>query len=76
MAHLKSLGVSSGLHFQGAHDFSYYAKCRRGDLSTTQAVSDQVITLPLHSYMSEPTLVRVASAVRSFYGMSAAQPPR
>ncbi len=74
MAHLKSVSVGSGIHFQGAHDFSFYSKCRRGDLSTTLAVSDQVITLPLHSYMSTSTLVRVASAVRSFYGMSEARP--
>ena len=67
IAHLKDNGVSSGIHFLGAHDFSFYAQCRRADLGVTESVTEQVITLPLHSYMSEATLERVASAVRSFY---------
>ncbi len=67
VAHLKELGVSSGIHFLGAHDFSFYAHCRRGDLSVTERAAEQVITLPLHSYMSAATLERVTSAVRSFY---------
>jgi dTDP-4-amino-4,6-dideoxygalactose transaminase len=66
VAHLKQQGVSSGIHFLGAHTFSFYAHCRRGDLSATELAGDQVITLPLHSYMTDGTLDRVIAAVRSF----------
>ena len=65
--HLKSAGVATGIHFQGAHEFSYYRNSRRGDLSVTHAAADRVLTLPLHSYMSEADLDRVVSAVTSFY---------
>ncbi|MEY1677488.1 DegT/DnrJ/EryC1/StrS family aminotransferase [Gordonia sp. ABKF26] len=65
--HLKSLGVATGIHFQGAHGFSYYRNSRRGDLSVTEAAADRVVTLPLHSYMSRADLDRVVSGVRAFY---------
>ncbi|WP_431839502.1 DegT/DnrJ/EryC1/StrS family aminotransferase [Gordonia hongkongensis] len=65
--HLKSAGVATGIHFQGAHEFSFYRNSRRGDLSVTHAAADRVLTLPLHSYMSDADLDRVVSAVTSFY---------
>lgn len=66
--HLAQLGVATGIHFQGAHDFSYYKACRRGPLDVTERVSSEVLTLPLHSYMTESSLDRVVSGVRSFFG--------
>ena len=67
MAHLKDLGISTGIHFLGAHEFSYYADSRRGDLSVTDRATQQVLTLPLHSYMDEADLDRVVAGVRSFF---------
>lgn len=68
MAHLKDRGVATGIHFLGAHTFTHYEACRRGDLRVTEKVSDQVVTLPLHSFMDAATLDRVADAVLSFFG--------
>jgi dTDP-4-amino-4,6-dideoxygalactose transaminase len=66
--HLNERGVSSGIHFLGAQEFSFYAGCRRGDLSVTEAATQQVLTLPLHPYMVQDTLERVIEAVTSFFG--------
>ena len=68
MAHMKTQGVATGIHFLGAHAFSYYEDCRRSDLSVTERVSDQVITLPLYSFMDERTIDRVVESVASFFG--------
>jgi dTDP-4-amino-4,6-dideoxygalactose transaminase len=65
--HLKRSGVSTGIHFTGAHDFSFYRDCRRGSLTVTESVVDRVLTLPLHSYMDTETLDRVIEGVRSFF---------
>jgi len=65
--HLSERGISTGIHFLGAHDFSFYKDSRRGDLSVTEQVTEQVLTLPLHSYMDQQTLDRVIEGVRSFY---------
>lgn len=67
MAHLKERGVASGIHFMGAHRYSFYEGNRRDDLSVTDAVSAQVVTLPLHPFMDVETIERVAEAVRSYF---------
>ena len=66
-AHLKALDIGSGIHFLGAHEFSFYAASRRGPLPVTRAATAQVLTLPLHPYMSADTVERVADGVRSFF---------
>jgi dTDP-4-amino-4,6-dideoxygalactose transaminase len=70
MAHLKERGIGTGIHFLGAHEFTFYSGCRRDDLAVTQEVTGQVVTLPLHPFMSGETLGRVVDAVRSFFGAS------
>lgn len=65
--HLKRLDIGTGIHFLGAHHFSYYRECRRGSLDVTEAAADRVLTLPLHPYMSRSTLDRVIEGVRGFF---------
>ena len=64
---LKQRGVPTGIHFLGAHEFSLYRNARRGDLSVTDRVVREELTLPLWSYMDEPVLDRVAGAIREFF---------
>jgi dTDP-4-amino-4,6-dideoxygalactose transaminase len=68
MAHLRDRGIGTGIHFLGAHEFSFYAGCRQDDLAVTREATGQVVTLPLHPFMSVETLDRVVDAVRSFFG--------
>jgi dTDP-4-amino-4,6-dideoxygalactose transaminase len=68
IAHLKERGIATGIHFLGAHEFSFYKDCRRGPLDVTERATGQVLTLPLHPYMDEGSLARVVDGVRSFYG--------
>jgi dTDP-4-amino-4,6-dideoxygalactose transaminase len=67
VTHLEARGIATGVHFQGAHEFSLYRSCRSGDLSTTELLSAQQLTLPLHSFMDDGTLERVIEGVRSFF---------
>lgn len=64
--HLAEGGIDSGLHWQPGHTFSLFRGCRRGDLTVTGKVADEIVTIPLHSEMSEHTLERIAAAVESF----------
>lgn len=68
--HLEERGIATGVHFQGAHEFSLYGACRSGDLSTTKRLSERQLTLPLHPVMDDPTLARVIDGVRSFFRRS------
>jgi dTDP-4-amino-4,6-dideoxygalactose transaminase len=67
VTHLEARGIATGVHFQGAHEFTLYRSCRSGDLSTTELLSAQQLTLPLHSVMDDETLERVIEGVRSFF---------
>ncbi|MDF2739750.1 MAG: hypothetical protein K0S88_1117 [Actinomycetia bacterium] len=64
---LKTRGVPTGIHFLGAHDFTWYRDARRGDLSVTDRVVREELTLPLWSYMDDEVLDRVAGAIREFF---------
>jgi len=65
-AYLLERGVDTGIHWQPGHWFTLLRDCRRGDLSVTDRVGHEVVSLPLHSMMSTETLDRVIQAIASF----------
>ena len=65
--HLSSHGIDTGIHWQPGHSFTLLRGCRRGDLSVTERVGTEILTLPLHSAPSEQLIERVAEGVRSFF---------
>ncbi len=67
ISHLADRGIASGIHFLGAHEFSFYRDCRKDELPVTEAVASQVVTLPLHSFMTDETVEQVVDGVRSFF---------
>ncbi len=60
-------GIDTGIHWQPGHWFTLLKDCRRGDLSVTDRVGHQILSLPLHSRMSTETLDRVITAVQGFF---------
>ena len=67
-AHLLDQGVDTGIHWQPGHWFTLLKHCRSGDLSVTDRVGREILSLPLHSCMSHETLDSVIIAIRSFFG--------
>ncbi len=65
--HLAEQGVDTGIHWQPAHWFTLFRECRRGDLSVTDRVGQEILSLPLHSMMSTGSLDRVVGGVESFF---------
>lgn len=66
-AYLKGQGVDTGIHWQPGHTFTLLKDCRRGDLAVTDRVGAEILSLPLHSRMSEATVERVVAAVEAFF---------
>ena len=64
--HMKNHGVDTGIHWQAGHSFTFLKDCRRGSLDVTERVVEQILSLPLHSKMSESDIDRVIHSVRSF----------
>ncbi len=60
-------GVDTGIHWQPGHWFTLFEKCRRGDLSVTDRVGKEIMTLPLHSMMDDEDRQRVVTSVMEFF---------
>lgn len=65
--HLAALGVDTGIHWQPGHAFTLLRECRRGDMTVTERVGREIVTLPLHSAHAPGTLERVVEGVASFF---------
>uniref|UniRef100_Q07IQ7 DegT/DnrJ/EryC1/StrS aminotransferase n=1 Tax=Rhodopseudomonas palustris (strain BisA53) TaxID=316055 RepID=Q07IQ7_RHOP5 len=74
IAHMDARGIDVGIHFIPVHKHTHFADCRRGDMSVTDKVVEEVLTLPLHSRMAPEAVERVIDGVTSFFGASAAVP--
>jgi len=67
IAHLDEMGVDVGIHFIPVHKHSFFSKCKSGDMTTTDHIVEEVMTLPLHSLMKAEYAERVIRSVRGFY---------
>lgn len=70
-AFLKERGIDTGIHWQPGHWFSLFKDCRKGDLSVTDRVGNEVLSLPLHSLMPEDSQRRVIDGVKQFFASRA-----
>ncbi|HTD38085.1 MAG TPA: DegT/DnrJ/EryC1/StrS family aminotransferase [Candidatus Limnocylindrales bacterium] len=70
-AFMAERGIDTGIHWQPGHWFTLFKDCRRGDLSVTDRVGDEVLSLPLHSMMADETVDRVADAVAAYFAPKA-----
>jgi len=66
-AYLRVRGVDTGIHWQPGHWFTLFKDCRRGDLSVSDRVGHEVLSLPLHSLMGTETLDSVIGGIRDFF---------
>jgi dTDP-4-amino-4,6-dideoxygalactose transaminase len=62
--HLRDHGIATGIHFMPAHRYSLYESCDRGDLSVTEEVSSEIVTLPLHSFMHEADIAYICNTIK------------
>jgi len=67
IAHLQKCLIDTGIHFIPVHKHSYFADAPHGDLSVTDKVVNEVLTLPLHSNMRPAYVERVIEGVTDFF---------
>lgn len=65
--HLKAEGIDTGIHWQPGHWFTLLKDAKRGDMTVTDAVGEEILSLPLHSKMKEVTVRRVSLAIKQFF---------
>jgi len=72
-AYLRSRGIETGVHWVPGNRHRWLRDARGTDkLPITNRVGDEILTLPLWSFMSPSTIAEVASAIREFFGKSSA----
>ncbi len=67
IAFLQERLIDTGIHFIPVHKHSYFADAPHGDLSVTDKVVREVLTLPLHSNMRPEFVERVIEGVTSYF---------
>lgn len=70
-AHLEAQGIGSAVYYpEPLHLQPCFAPLgyRKGDLPVAEALCGEVVSLPIFPELGEERLVRVAEAVRAFYG--------
>lgn len=65
--HLNNLNIDTGIHWTPVHRFSYFSDCKKGDLSITEKIEEEILTIPLHSNMREDFVKRVIDGITSFF---------
>jgi dTDP-4-amino-4,6-dideoxygalactose transaminase len=65
--HLKSNGIDTGIHWQPGHWFSLLKDARRGDLSVTDRIGHEILSLPLHSKMALPVVEHIVNKISEFF---------
>jgi dTDP-4-amino-4,6-dideoxygalactose transaminase len=65
--HMQNNNVDVGVHFIPVHRHKHFSNCRYGEMSVTNLVAQEVLTLPLHSNMKNEYVERVIAAVSSYY---------
>ena len=65
--HLQDLNIDVGIHFIPVHKHKFFQDSKRGDMTITEEVVKQVLTLPLHSKMKHEFVNRVIDGVTSFF---------
>jgi dTDP-4-amino-4,6-dideoxygalactose transaminase len=65
--HLSERGIDTGIHWQPGHWFSLLKDFRGGDLTVTDQIGKEILSLPLHSCMKREDLDQVIDGIRSFF---------
>jgi dTDP-4-amino-4,6-dideoxygalactose transaminase len=66
---LADRGIDTGIHWQPGHWFSLLKDCRRGDLTVTERVGHEILSLPLHSRITDATVDRVVNGIQAYFSL-------
>jgi dTDP-4-amino-4,6-dideoxygalactose transaminase len=65
--YLGKRGIDTGIHWQPGHLFTRFAQFRKGQMTVTEQVGREILSLPLHSSMSGELVDTISDAVISFF---------
>jgi dTDP-4-amino-4,6-dideoxygalactose transaminase len=60
-------GIDTGIHWQPGHWFSLLKDAKRGDLSVTEQIGHEILSLPLHSCMAADEIEKIVKFITLFF---------
>ena len=68
VAHMQARGIAVRRYYTANHDLKFYrGKYRRQDLSFTNAIKDRIVSLPLHTVMSDEEMDYLFTTVADYF---------
>lgn len=64
---LEEQGIDTGIHWQPGHWFSLLKDARRGDMSVTEQVGKEVLSLPLSSQISDDEVTLICGKITDYF---------
>lgn len=64
---LREHGVDTGIHWQPGHKFSCFQHCKKGDLSVTEEIGNQIVTLPMYPDLTRDEMEKVVSVIQEAF---------
>lgn len=65
--YMKSQDIDIGVHWRPGHHFSLFKDCRKGDLSVTEKIGNQIATIPMYPDLSFDQQTKIIFAIKSFF---------
>jgi dTDP-4-amino-4,6-dideoxygalactose transaminase len=63
---LKQHGIETGIHWTPCHNFSKFAKCKSGDLSSTNKIAKEIVSLPFYPGLELDDVHYICDKIISF----------
>jgi dTDP-4-amino-4,6-dideoxygalactose transaminase len=64
---MKAKNIDTGVHWQPGHTFSYFKDVKRSDMTITEQVGKEIMSIPLYSKIAESDVIRSAEAILEFF---------
>jgi dTDP-4-amino-4,6-dideoxygalactose transaminase len=66
---LERQGVDTGIHWLPGHEFTGFRDCCKGDLTVTNQIADQIVSLPFFPELSDESIDRIRVAIHTYNDM-------
>ena len=64
--YLANLSIDTGIHWQPGHKFQYFKNIKNNHLEITEKISEQIMTLPLHTNMKSEEIDYITNCIKEF----------
>lgn len=65
--YLQERGIDTGIHWQPGHWFTLLKDARKGDMSVTDRVGNEILSLPLHSNITKTQISKICESIHSYF---------